>query len=144
MVLELETAYLYLRHMVLATDEFSRKFESQQEPYRLLKEHRTVKFGLGRRMGHTTLGIQLANEWDTEFKAVHSRVLYLTHSPDTASLIKRQLNPGIHVGGFQTAAHYHRGRNLKLIVVDTASMAPPSLLDFCWRYGCNPMIVLLE
>jgi len=136
-----ESLYASLKTMVEATIEFSNQPEvlaqkSHMDALSWTKEFRTVRFGVGRRMGHTTMGLRLAEEMfprESVFLALNNKSPRSMCPPNVR--MKSSHNPeGL------------RGLNVKMVVVDCSTFLSQTNLDQVIRISspCDPVIVLLQ
>lgn len=160
--------YPSLLAMVKATDSRSRSFvadwqsERKDDPKTLIiqeggrdsaafaRNFRTVRFGLGQRMGHTSMGIYLCEEW-----APHAS-LFLTDAGwvekrDTPVTVASMWSGGMPTLSRVVSTDLERKLNtFKLIVVDRASKVPQGQLDGLMGFvrptvsDLGPIYVLLQ
>jgi hypothetical protein len=101
------------------------------------KEFRTVRFGVGRRMGHTTMAHRLAKELAPTRSIIFSGVsLYLRKDPEIRYGVLSK--PEVSLAGFWA----------DLIIVDCSSVASKGQLDKLMSEATankqNPLFVLLQ
>lgn len=153
-----DALYEALKTMVQETQRFSER-ENLLVPGRngtasWFRERRTVLFGLGRRMGHTTLGVRLALE-------SKGPVLLLAHNTSLALHLKDKVReaatyfgiPGDTtrtiirtIDGFLMNPSADR-RFFDLIIVDCASLVSDSKRKRLWGLASvvgDPLFVLLQ
>jgi len=110
------------------------------------REHRTVRYALGRRMGHTAMGVRLALETATE-QGLPS--LYLVASPAQRDEVQADVaGLGVVVFCFDELDFVARyGGHVGLVVVDCATFFSPRKLKRLWGMSHDlgdPMFVLLQ
>lgn len=142
-----EALYGALRVAVVATIDHSASPQAQayyrdSGAERWSEEFRTVRFGVGRRMGHTTMAFRLAMELAPE------RALILFQNRDTADIHRYQpeVQQGlVRTGTINSLHRAFRGQETSLVIVDIASKLPQSkLLEiYAEAKSHNPIFVLL-
>ncbi len=113
-------------------------------PKAWLKEHRTVRFGLGRRMGHTGMGLRLCAE------LFPNRSLFLSPGglftdPDKIQVAREY---GVRFGDIANVPKVMRGGDLGLVVVDQMAFVSNrqlnKLLTAVAIQMKDPLVVLLQ
>ena len=125
-----EALYQALKTMVQATIEHSKELAKDLGEFPRIswvKEYRIVKFGVGRRMGHSTMAMRLCREMAPD------RSLFLAHNLEQVRQIQDFSNRVLVKSNPKFVAYnwreYTHSQPLEMVVIDCASFISDATLD---------------
>ena len=141
-----EKLYESLRLLVESTEKWSESLDGTWDPLSFIQEFRTIRFGVGRRMGHTEMALRLADEY------APGRSIYITSCGlDEREGAKRNFQKRMHRDyPVEVIADWKcpkalEGRDVDLVVIDPASQMSRKAIQRIAKalVSCQPLIVLI-